>query len=58
MPKKRDEDFSMLNPILRFLKWLYEFPAWVGQKLDQWYEEDEMNLLFDPDHVHWSEEDF
>jgi len=47
-----------MNPIMRFLKWLYEFPAWVGQKLDQWYEEDEMNLLFDPDHVHWSEEDF
>ena len=29
-----------MNRILRFLKWLYEFPAWVGEKLDEFYDDD------------------
>jgi len=43
---------SDMNPVMRFLKWLYEFAAWVGEKLDELYEEDKL------DHIHWSEEDF
>jgi len=47
-----------MNRILRFLRWLYEFPAWVSEKLNEVYEEDEMTLLSNPDHIHWTEEDF